>query len=225
TWKNAAPAGQRPQIEVYLADTADPLRSILLRHLLALDIDYRRLNGDCPAPSDYQPRFPSLSSRFLDEVFPRPDEEPRGARAEEAPGHGGREMVTTVLLRPIAPRLRSDRYKVRHFHDRGGIGEVWVAEDTDIGRQVALKRLRKNHESAQDRFLVEAQITGQLEHPGIVPVHDLGLDAEGRPFYVMTFVRGQTLKKAIDDFHSGNSAGGELAEVQLCRLLEVFVKT
>src|SRR5439155_2944882 len=74
TWKNAASAGQRPQIEGYLADTADPLRSILLRHLLALDIDYRRLKGDCPAASDYQPRFPSLSSRFLDEVFPRPDE-------------------------------------------------------------------------------------------------------------------------------------------------------
>ena len=70
---------------------------------------------------------------------------------------------------------------------------------------------------------MEAQVTGQLEHPGIVPVHDLGLDAEGRPFYIMTFVRGRTLKDAIEDYHSGGSAEGVPPEVKFQRLLEVFV--
>ena len=67
-------------------------------------------------------------------------------------------------------------------------------------------RQREQHEEQQERFLMEARITGQLEHPGIVPVHDLGLDEEGRPFYIMTFIRGRTLKEVIDDYHAGGSA-------------------
>jgi len=130
---------------------------------------------------------------------------------------------STVILPPVAPPP-SHRYVVRKFHAQGGIGEVWLAQDTDIGREIALKRLRPHREDAQDRFLAEAQITGQLEHPGIVPVHDLGLDEEGRPYYVMTFIHGQTFKAAIEDYHAGSPAGGKPAEVRLCRLLEIFVQ-
>src|SRR5207249_2346593 len=130
----------------------------------------------------------------------------------------------TVAPPAFSPQLRSGRYVVRQFHARGGIGEIWLAEDAEIGRQVALKRLSKKLEDQQDRFLIEAQITGQLEHPGIVPVHDLGVDEEGRPFYVMSFIHGSTLKEAIDDYHAGVSTPGEAREVQFSRLLEIFVK-
>jgi hypothetical protein len=196
--KAAGPDGPPPRIEDYLGETAEPGRSVLLRHLVLLDIDYRRLRGEGPTPEDYQPRFPALSGRFLAEACAAAAEKP----AAPAPG----EVHTTVYTHLLAPTMRSGRYLIQKFHAQGGIGEVWLAEDAEIGRAVALKRLKKKREDQQDRFLAEAQITGQLEHPGIVPVHDLGLGEQGRPFYIMTFVRGRTLKDAIDDHHAGKSA-------------------
>src|SRR5262249_15146150 len=115
-------------------------------------------------------------------------------------------------------------YLVKKFHARGGLGEVWLALDPEIGRAVAVKRLRTDREDPDGRFFVEAQITGQLEHPGIVPIYDLGVDENGRPFYVMGFVRGATLRQAIEEYHSDANAQGDCADVKLCRLLEIFVR-
>jgi tRNA A-37 threonylcarbamoyl transferase component Bud32/predicted Zn-dependent protease len=119
-----------------------------------------------------------------------------------------------------APRVRPDRYALKRFHARGGMGEVWLAEDCDVGRAVALKRMRRNGTpEEQERFLREARITGQLEHPGIVPVHELGSDENGQPVYVMKFVHGRTLTAAVKEYHESKTG----REVQLLRLLEVFV--
>jgi hypothetical protein len=90
-------------------------------------------------------------------------------------------------------------------HARGGIGEVLAAVDRDLGRRVALKRLRP--ESAWDvetrqRFLREAQLAGRLEHPGIVPVHALGADARGRPCYVTRFIDGVSFEQARGALHN-----------------------
>jgi tRNA A-37 threonylcarbamoyl transferase component Bud32/predicted Zn-dependent protease len=123
-----------------------------------------------------------------------------------------------------APRVRADRYTLKRFHARGGMGEVWLAEDSDVGRAVALKRMRRNGTPEErERFLREARITGQLEHPGIVPVHELGSDENGQPVYVMKFVHGRTLTAAIKEYHDPNPAREVPREVQLLRLLEVFV--
>jgi tetratricopeptide (TPR) repeat protein/tRNA A-37 threonylcarbamoyl transferase component Bud32 len=134
------------------------------------------------------------------------------------------EVETTVYAPPLQPQVRSPRYAVGKFHARGGIGEVWLAKDTEIGRQVALKRLRKKRLDQKERFLAEAQITGQLEHPGIVPVHDLGIDEDGQAFYVMSFIRGRPLREAIEAHHAGGPVSAEAREVERARLLEVFVK-
>src|SRR5205823_9602383 len=127
------------------------------------------------------------------------------------------EWEATLPPSAASPPPRSDRYVIQQFHARGGIGEIWMAEDAEIGRKVALKRLREKTAEHQERFLVEARITGQLEHPGIVPVHDLGVDEDGRPFYVMTFIHGRTLKDVIDEYHAGRADGKEPPEVQRCR--------
>jgi tetratricopeptide (TPR) repeat protein/tRNA A-37 threonylcarbamoyl transferase component Bud32 len=115
---------------------------------------------------------------------------------------------------------------IKTFHARGGIGEVFRAEDREIGREVALKRLR-DPAAQHDRFLAEAQVAGQLEHPGIVPVHDLGTDADGHPFYVMKLVHGRTLKEAIAAYHAHAhaqpQADAPAPEVARHRLLETFV--
>ena len=134
------------------------------------------------------------------------------------------DIHTTVFTPAFKPQLRSQRYVVNKFHARGGIGEVWLAHDAEIGRRVALKRLRKKREDYKERFLVEAQITGQLEHPGIVPVYDLGIDEEGQAFYVMSFIKGRPLSEAIAAYHADQLASAEVRDVEQVRLLEVFVK-
>ena len=87
---------------------------------------------------------------------------------------------------------------------RGGLGEVFVARDASLNREVALKLIQKSQTAdpqGKARFLLEAEITGGLEHPGIVPVYALGESADGRPFYSMRLVRGETLKERIRKFH------------------------
>jgi lipoprotein NlpI len=115
-------------------------------------------------------------------------------------------------------------YAPKKFHAKGGMGEIFVAEDTVIGRSVALKRMLRGARPEQvERFLVEARITGQLEHPGVVPVHELGVDDKGQPYYVMKFVHGQTLKGIIAAYHASSPTGDVPREVQQLRLLQVFV--
>src|SRR5262245_59244090 len=102
-----------------------------------------------------------------------------------------------------AGKMLSDCYRILRPHAAGGLGEVSVALDEPLNREVALKQIRR--ELADDlqcraRFLVEAEVTGGLEHPGIVPVYALGFDAAGRPFYAMRFIRGESFKVAIRRF-------------------------
>jgi serine/threonine protein kinase len=89
----------------------------------------------------------------------------------------------------------------------GGLGKVSVAHDEELHREVALKEIKYQHaqnRQSRERFLLEAEITGALEHPGIVPVYGLGHYGDGRPFYAMRFVRGDSLEEAIARFHGLN---------------------
>ena len=83
-----------------------------------------------------------------------------------------------------------------------------MAEDTELHRKVALKEIRTEHAHSpmsRERFLFEAEITANLEHPGIVPVHGRGTYADGRPFYAMRLIRGEELATAIRRFHAADS--------------------
>ena len=97
------------------------------------------------------------------------------------------------------------RFRLLRPHARGGLGAVFVALDQELHREVALKQILENHAddpTSRARFLLEAEITGGLEHPGIVPVYGLGAYADGRPYYAMRFIRGDSLKDAVDRFHA-----------------------
>jgi serine/threonine protein kinase/tetratricopeptide (TPR) repeat protein len=101
------------------------------------------------------------------------------------------------------------RYRVLRPHARGGLGEVFVAEDTELHREVALKEIRPEHAGdriSRERFVLEAEITGGLEHPGVVPVYGLGQHGDGRPFYAMRFIRGDSLREAIARFHTADDS-------------------
>lgn len=101
------------------------------------------------------------------------------------------------------PPVDDARYKVLRPHAKGGLGKVSVAEDKQLHREVALKQIQEkfaNDEESRVRFLVEAEVTGQLEHPGIVPVYSLGFSESG-PYYAMRFIRGESLKQAIESLY------------------------
>jgi WD40 repeat protein/serine/threonine protein kinase len=106
----------------------------------------------------------------------------------------------------MAPYMLGNRFQILHPHARGGIGLVSVAFDAELQREVALKQIKSQNADDPDsraRFLLEAEVTGRLEHPGIVPVYGLGFDDQSRPYYAMRFVRGITLEEAIVKYHAG----------------------
>jgi PAS domain S-box-containing protein len=119
-----------------------------------------------------------------------------------------------------------ERYVRLRLHATGGIGRVWLAHDADLGRDVALKELRPEQvgqAALGARFLQEARITGQLEHPGIVPVYELARPRDDRqPFYTMRFVKGRTLSEAARAYHDQRRAGRADA-LGLPALLNAFV--
>ncbi len=100
----------------------------------------------------------------------------------------------------------------------GGAGEVYLADDSELNRQVALKRMQAHLAADQDlrrRFLLEAEVTGRLEHPGVVPVYGMGLDAAGKPYYAMRFIRGESLQEAVARFHQADAPGRDPSERSL----------
>jgi eukaryotic-like serine/threonine-protein kinase len=120
------------------------------------------------------------------------------------------------------------RFRVLRPHARGGLGAVFVAHDEELHREVALKQILQQHAddpTSRKRFVLEAEITGGLEHPGIVPVYGLGAYSDGRPFYAMRFIKGDTLKEAIDRFHADESlkAGPGGRSLALRKLLRRFI--
>jgi serine/threonine protein kinase len=94
------------------------------------------------------------------------------------------------------PDLSGTRYRIVSIAGQGGMGTVYVAEDTALGRKVALKVVELPG-PLEDRLLREAQILARLEHPGIVPVHDLGTLPDGRPWYAMKLVQGERLDDVL----------------------------
>lgn len=112
----------------------------------------------------------------------------------------------------------AERFRVLRPHAKGGLGEVFVARDRELNREVALKEIRQRYADQQDsrtRFVLEAEVTGGLEHPGIVPVYGLGQYADGRPFYAMRFIRGNSLNEAIKAFHASDAKTWTSGEVLL----------
>jgi tetratricopeptide (TPR) repeat protein/tRNA A-37 threonylcarbamoyl transferase component Bud32 len=115
--------------------------------------------------------------------------------------------VTTV---PAESAPAGIRYRRLREHARGGLGEVFVAVDEELNREVALKEIQDrfaDRSDARARFLREAEVTGKLEHPGIVPIYGMGTYPDGRPYYAMRFVRGESMQDAITRFHAPQAQG------------------
>ena len=146
------------------------------------------------------------------------DEETRDQIAEEL-------SDPTLGLEGIRSELLQEPHQVTNTLGQGGMGLVLAARDLRIHRSVAMKVLRPGNEFSADkllRFVSEAQLTGQLEHPNIIPVYQLGVGADAQVFYTMKHVRGRTLEEVLGGLKEGDAQ--TCAQYPLPALLTVFMK-
>ncbi len=207
-WQSNSP----PEIADFVLDEfAEPIRHQLVRDLVCADIVHRERSGKSLSPGDYLKRMPGYRlaiesawwSRFY-QMRTQPDASDRA-----------RELATHVSNAASGMDGEDDgsrgRFQPYALHASGGLGAVFRARDQQIRRTVALKEIRSDRvdqPSARERFLFEAKVTGELEHPGIVPIYGLGKHRDGRPYYAMRFVVGETLSRSIREFHDQHPQPG-----------------
>jgi serine/threonine protein kinase len=219
-FEQAWQSDQRPEFKSYMESLDTPAGKVMLRELLRVELAYRVQRGEQPAAEEYK----ALSPDHADLI---------GAAFDKAMDQLNRGEAPTTPPAPATDSFSgnqptSARYHHVRFHAKGGLGEVYVAHDETLHREVALKRIRPeraNDAESRRRFLVEAEVTGRLEHPGIVPVHDLVWDKAGQPCYTMRFVQGESLKEAIERFHEADKPGRDAGERSLAlrQLLNRFI--
>ena len=137
------------------------------------------------------------------------------------PSRSNSEVTPDAMIQP------ESRFRILSRYEQGGLGEVLIAHDGQLNREVAVKQIRLKWQAnaeARERFLQEAEVTGRLEHPGIVPVYALGTWEDGRPFYAMRFIQGKTLKQVITEWReSGETSDQQAKRMELRGLLNRFV--
>jgi serine/threonine protein kinase/tetratricopeptide (TPR) repeat protein len=242
-FEQAWEAGRRPLLDEYLlADGAE--RRQLLGVLVHIDLERRLKAGEAVRVETYLQRYAELGNdpelvlaliarefqlRRRQEPTLTPDEyvqrfPDRAAAVQERLG----QDATATGAGPVAVLPGGVRYRPVRFHARGGLGEVFVARDEEVHREVALKRMQPRHADDPDirrRFLREAEITGRLEHPGIVPVYGVVQGADGQLCYAMRFIQGDSLHEAIQDFHQADKGERDPSERSLAlrQLLQRFI--
>lgn len=176
------------------------------------EVSERPSSGACPvcglpARIAYTDPRPTTAP---DDRLPSADETLRSTLAQGRPASTNDERGSAApATSQKAEVALGSQLTIIRSHAQGGLGRVCLARDEQLQREVALKQMRTERADdpeCRSRFVAEAEITGQLEHPGIVPVYGLGRDAEGRPCYAMKFVHGRTLDDAIMSHHSDPTA-------------------
>ncbi len=211
-------AGEAARVEKYIS--AWPVlveRHKVVLELIEAECELRRRRDAALAIDEYCRRFPQYASELpLRLSTPRDRDLAEGVSAARVTASAADQSLVNTLppLAPVWGRLAAStrettRYRRIRFHAKGGIGEVHLAEDGQLRREVALKRIQchfSDDPECRRRFLLEAEITARLQHPGIVPIYGLVDDERGQPSYAMRFIEGVSLKDAIDAFHSADAA-------------------
>jgi serine/threonine protein kinase len=198
------------------------LEGLVDEHLAAHGGDVETSVASLAVDPSTREKLAELGDPDIDETLARVGP----ASTEVVDGDGGGDRTT--IFRVGSATSDGQRFRVLRPHAKGGIGAVFVALDAELHREVALKQIQDHHADdpvSRARFLLEAEITGGLEHPGIVPVYGLGSDAVGRPFYAMRFIRGDSLREAISHFHADVrlKADPGKRELELRKLLRRFL--
>lgn len=167
-------------------------------------------------------KTPSSGGHSVLETLGQTIEIPR-VMLRESVSHGSEPIV-----RPKSPELpewnANHRYQLQGEIARGGVGAILKGRDTDLGRELAIKVLLDEHKARPEviqRFIEEAQIGGQLQHPGIAPVYELGQFADRRPFFSMKLVKGETLAKLLTTRQDAKHDRGKFLGIfeQVCQTM------
>ena len=236
--------GETVRVESYLKQfPVLELDQHQLVDLLATEYRLRKIQQPSLTVNEYFDRFPQLADvldrRLTSDDSPTAKSTEDGAERSVVDGSatatfmGGAEQAVVEGSPTASPPVDKTaspgmRFRILRPHARGGLGQVSVARDEELNREVALKEIQQRHASNSDlraRFVREAEITGGLEHPNIVPVYGLGQYADGRPYYAMRLIRGDSLNEAVKNYHdlrAEKASSGERA-VQLRKLLGRFL--
>ena len=196
-FETALSAGDDASIEAAIEEAPDPIRAALLAELIAVEVEHRQLQGEAPTSGEYLQRFP-YDGPPIGSVFADVGDEPLPAEYDQT--IVGTQSILRDDTQPAVERSLGDmpeefgRYQIEKVLGEGGMGAVYLARDTQLGRRVALKvpKLVATDADGIERFQREARAMATVEHPNLCPVYDVG-EFDGRQYLTMAFVDGPTL--------------------------------
>ena len=209
-------AGVSPSIDDYLGSAGDGCAAEVFDELLALEIELRRERGERPTVNEYLARFsarePAVLAAFRD--------------ADRTVSVDSRSSVVAPAIRAIiqtAATIHADRALLSAIGDyelieeiaRGGMGVVYRARHRGLKRLVALKMILSGAMATaaeRQRFLREAELAANLDHPNIVPIYEIG-EHDDRPFFSMKLIEGESLSRRVSRFRDDPQAAARLVSV------------
>jgi tetratricopeptide (TPR) repeat protein len=210
-FEDAWKSGAAPRVEAYCPSESQRDSAVLLRELLFLELEYRQRNGEWPSADEYAARFPH-SAELVAQVWQSHALCGAVAGFDSEDLAGGRGRAREGGANAPLPAIAG--YEVLRWLGRGGMANVYLGRDQQLGRMVALKLLSAQQPSEQaiERLRAEAHAVARLHHPNIVQIFEIG-EHHGQPYLALEFIDGVTLAERIAGTPHPPRDGARLVEI------------